>query len=106
MSQKCYNHHCGKVLTEDDAARPFAPNSTAMVFSHHLCNECWARFDGQKMRGRFKMIGVPHADLVKLGQQMDQQIPGGCPFVIGHPSEESRYTESLDEWVSWQAPVG
>jgi hypothetical protein len=97
--QKCYNHHCGKLLEEEDLAHTCG---TIINFGkYHLCNACWSLFDGQKMRGRFRGVGISHAELVTLGQQMDQN--GGCSFTIGHPSEELRYTEDMDEWVSWQS---
>lgn len=44
---------------------------------YDLCNPCFARFDDQKMRGRFGA------------------------FVPGYDATE-RTTESAKEWISWQ----
>lgn len=102
--QNCYNRYCGKKLTAEDATTCCGMFKVPFYFTYHLCNDCWAKFDGQKMRGRFRMIGIGHESLVALTAKMDQEVPGGCPFTVGHPSEEERYTESMDEWIGWQAP--
>ena len=101
----CYNRHCCKRLTDDDFVTGI--DGHRLKFGKwHMCAECWDKFDGQKMRGRFNRMGILHTQLVQLGAQMDQQFKdeGGCPFTIGHPSDEPRYTESMDEWIGWQAP--
>ena len=100
--KKCYNKYCNKELTEEDKTNFGFVGATPTFLEQHLCNSCWYLFDGQKMRGRFKSVGISHQQLVSLGQLMDQI--GGCGFTIGHPSEEERYTESMSEWIEWQKP--
>lgn len=100
---KCGNPHCAKPLTTEDF--PVMWGDHPMHFGQwHLCRDCFARFDGQKMRGRFRAVGLSHDQLVALGAQMDQETSQGCVFNIGHPSEEGRCTESLTEWIGWQNP--
>jgi len=89
----CYNKYCNKLMTKEDFGW-FDGGET------HLCDECWRLFDGQKMRGRFRNSGFSHNKLVSIGAAMDQL--GGCGFNIGHPTEETRYTESMFEWIEWQ----
>jgi len=60
-------------------------------------------FDGQKMRGRFSRIGISHQQLLQINQAIEQDT-GKTPFYVGHPTDEQRYTESVDEWISWQKP--
>jgi hypothetical protein len=55
------------------------------------------------MRGRFRECGMSHNDQVKLVAEMDQ-ANFLADFNLGHPSEEIRHTEGLDEWISWQKP--
>jgi hypothetical protein len=101
--QKCYNHHCGRVLVEEDFPSVMGEKPGMNFGKYHMCRTCWNLFDGQKMRGRFRMVGMGHGDLVRIAAMIDQAEPTrGCAFAVGHPSDESRYTESMDEWVKWQ----
>lgn len=101
--KRCHNKYCNKILTEKDKITAFG-GEPFFLTTHHLCASCWKKFDGQKMRGRFKNLGFSLEQAKQIESLMDQQVPGGCPFEIGHPSNEERYTESVDEWVGWQEP--
>ncbi len=97
----CCNLCCNKILEIEDFPRVIS--SQRMSFGKdHLCQECFARFDGQKMRGRSRSMGMNHNQLVGLAAKMDQEVDGGCPFNVGHPSDEGRYTEIMSEWLGWQ----
>lgn len=54
----------------------FVPSPGQWIF-HNLCDECFTEFDNQKMRGRFRFIGL---------------IEG-----VEEPS-----TESCEEWLKWK----
>lgn len=102
--EKCYNHYCDKVLTEEDKS-DFGYGIAKIFCECHLCKECWRKFDGQKMRGRFRRIGVNHEQMVEIVAKIDQlaaEDGRSCPFVVGRPEEEERYTESMTEWIEWQ----
>lgn len=88
----CYNPACGKSLTEEDAA------FGTMIFPKHLCNDCFAAFDSQKMRGRFAMIGL---DAGAVKNQIETQYNTKV-FHAEEDPDEKRYTESVDEWIGWQ----
>jgi len=92
----CYNPACGKPLVVEDVT------FMTIVFDCHLCNRCFAAFDSQKMRGRFAMLGLD-AHVVK--NQIESRY-GVKAFHAGEDEDEKRYTESVDEWISWQVKKG
>lgn len=99
-SRPCRNKHCGKLLQPEDFESNVSDMCRMDFGKYHLCSACWAKFDGQKMRGRFRSVGVEHDELVRITAQLEQM--GGPQMTIGHPSDEERYTESIDEWIGWQ----
>lgn len=102
LPQICYNHYCRKVLGEEYHSTMFGTRETGFP-DCWLCNECWAKFDGQKMRGRFAMIGYSHNQSVSILAAIERDC-GKELFELGRPEDESRYTESVTEWVEWQNP--
>lgn len=101
--QRCYNKNCNTLLTEEDFGKVCGMEIN--FESYHVCRTCWRNFDGQKMRGRFAMIpGFTKTMMVDTQRQLDQlSAPGAPPFDFNFQDEEDRYTESMDEWISWQA---
>lgn len=103
---RCANTVCNKEMVEGidypDSKDYHRLSYHESLKASYLCNACFALFDGQKMRGRFRMVGIDHMELVSIMAQFDQMEGGGPDFNIGHPSEEFRYTESVSEWIKWQ----
>ena len=86
IEQRCYNWHCGRFLTEADKTDFCGCLREKILLPHHLCNECFSKFDSQKMNGRWRLIGN------HLGINEGK----------GKPGDSDRYTESVDEWIGWQ----
>jgi hypothetical protein len=105
--QRCFNRFCNKILTEEDKTTFGGMFSSPKFLKYHLCNDCWAKFDGQKMRGRFRQMGISHEKAVEITAALDRlsaehSFPGPV-YHLGHPSDEKRYTENLEEWIEWQS---
>ena len=92
----CHNPACKRELTVDDV------HFMNIIFDHHLCNQCFAAWDSQKMRGRCGMVGLDAVDVARQLQELD----GGSTFHAEADPEEKRYTESQDEWIQWQLDKG
>lgn len=103
LPQICFNHYCGKILGEDDHCDMFMTREQTFPI-YWLCNECWDKFDGQKMRGRFSMMGFSHNESVSVLAAIERDC-GKEIFSLGRPEDERRYTESLTEWVEWQKAI-
>lgn len=86
MSQKCYNHHCGKELTEEDKTDFCGCFKERVFLECHLCNDCFGRFDSQKLAGRGRII--------------DKHL--GIVTEDNPAASECAYTESRAEWVRRQ----
>ena len=77
----------------------FAPGEGQWIF-YNLCDGCFAEFDAQKMRGRFR--GSP-----SLKPSADSD-PGAAAVIndmidrFGGGTQDDFYTESCDEWVAWR----
>lgn len=97
--RKCYNKACGKELAEGDFPHGWDSGKS------HLCNECWRRFDDQKMRGRFACIGFAtyssQKELMESLVNAGYEIPDSG-WDLRRSVDELRYTENLDEWIRWQ----
>jgi len=94
MSQRCCNHYCNKELTEEDKTDFGGSLKERIFLVHHLCNECFNKFDVQKKRGRWQYI--------------EDQL-GLTPPIMTQAEKDIRkqpYTESLTEWISWQGSNG
>lgn len=100
---RCFNHHCLAVLGVDDL---YCKDAAGKLVPAHrqLCPDCWERFDGQKMRGRFKGFGLTHNDAVAITAAAERMSGGRMLYSLGHPSDEARYTEDIEEWCEWQVP--
>jgi hypothetical protein len=92
--QRCYNRHCNKLLTEEDKTDMGGCVKEKFFFDQHLCYSCFAKFDGQKMNGRWAFIGEMLAKTDEGKEQAKREQQG------------LKYTESVSEWIEWQNPQG